>query len=53
MEIKIDEQMKNVIMKLAKAIILKEEELKALRKSEDYIDLDEVRGPQKCEDCND
>ena len=40
-------------MSLAKAIIQREEELKALRRTEDQHDLDERMGYQKCEECND
>tara|TARA_Y100000593_G_C4251828_1_gene307562 strand:+ start:627 stop:788 length:162 start_codon:yes stop_codon:yes gene_type:complete len=52
-KIKLDRETINAIMKLAKIIILKEQELEQLRKTEDYIDIDDVIGPQKCENCND
>ena len=46
----------NAIISLAQKMIIKLEENKMnthIRESEDVIDWDSIRTPEKCEDCND
>tara|TARA_R110002012_G_scaffold304529_1_gene508066 strand:- start:167 stop:331 length:165 start_codon:yes stop_codon:yes gene_type:complete len=46
----------NAIMSLAAKIIMEQEKNKsdkAIRESEDFLDLTDVRAPEKCPDCND
>jgi len=55
LKVKVDQEMMKGIIKLAQAIILKQEELETLRKSEDRPDMDGFVGPiqERCEECDD
>lgn len=46
----------DAIISLASKIIMEQEKQKsnkAIRESEDSVDLTDYRGPEKCPDCND